>query len=286
MRWICIIGVVWLACSPAQAQLRAADGIAALEAGDAATARDIWQQLAERGDVLAQYNLGVLTLRSGSDAARWFALAAEQGHLPAQTALAGLLADAQDWAGAARWYEAAAQQGDAPSAHALGLLLDRGLWGARADAPRWFRQAATAGHVPAQFALGTVLAEQGAAEAATWFARAAEAGHVEAQFNHARGLMADDPVAARRWYAKAGAAGFGAASYNLALMQARGQGGPARFEIGLAWAKVAQHQGFGQAAALVDALSDVMLPEAVARADAVAQSCLQQPDTCPDQGLD
>lgn len=281
MRWICIIGTFLLACGPAQAQLRAADGLAALEAGDAATARDIWQQLAERGDVLAQYNMGVLTLRSGADAARWFALAAEQGHLPAQTALAGLLADAQDWAGAARWYEAAALQGDAPSAHALGLLLDRGLWGAPEDAARWFRQAAEAGHVPAQFALGTWLAEQGAGEAAIWFARAAEAGHVEAQFNHARALVADDPVAARHWYAQAGAAGFGAASYNLALMHARGQGGPARFESGLAWAQVAQHQGFDQSAALVASLSDVMLPDTVARATEMAQNCLAQPNTCP-----
>ncbi|MCL1628867.1 sel1 repeat family protein [Roseibaca sp. V10] len=283
MRFAWIIGVFCLACGPAQAQLRAADGLAALEAGDAVQARAIWQPLAERGDVLAQHNLGVLALRDGTDAIRWFTAAAEAGHLPAQTALAGLLADQQDWNGAARWYVAAAEQGDAGAAHSVGVLHDRGLLGdsARGQAGRWFRQAAEAGYVPAQFALGALLAEAGAPEATRWFAQAAEAGHVEAQFNHARGLAATDPAAARDWYARAGASGFGAASYNLALMHARGQGGPESFRAALAWSLVAQEQGFVQAATLATALLDVMPSESETAARAMTAQCLADPMACP-----
>jgi len=283
MRLAWIIGVFCLACGPAQAQLRAADGLAAREAGDAAGARAIWEPLAERGDVLAQYNLGVLALRGEGDALRWFTAAAESGHLPAQTALAGLLADRQDWHGAARWYAAAAQQGNAGAAHSLGVLHDRGLLGdeSRTQASRWFRQAAEAGHVPAQFALGTLLTEENVPEAAQWFARAAEAGHVEAQFNHARGLEPTDPVAARRWYASAAIAGFGASSYNLALMHARGQGAAQSFRAALAWALVAQEQGFEQAKTLAGALQEVMSPDAQNAAREIAARCLADASACP-----
>ncbi|NBB97828.1 MAG: hypothetical protein GVY34_06595, partial [Alphaproteobacteria bacterium] len=77
MRWTWIIGMLCLIAGPAQAQLRAADGLAALRAGDAEAARAIWQPLAERGDVVAQHNLGVLALRAGDDARDWFTSAAE-----------------------------------------------------------------------------------------------------------------------------------------------------------------------------------------------------------------
>lgn len=283
MRWAWIIALVGLVQTPAHAQLRAADGLAALEAGDATAARAIWQPLAERGDVLAQHNLGVLALRDGDDALRWFAMAAESGYLPAQTTLAGLLADMQDWDGAARWYAAAAGQGDAGAAHSLGVLHDRGFMGsdARGQAERWFRQAADAGHIPAAFALGALLAERGQPEATEWFARAAEAGHVEAQFNHAQNLTETDPAAARDWYARAGIAGFGAASYNLALLHARGQGGTDSFQVALTWALVSVEQGFVQATTLADALQDVMTPDAANAARTVARQCLTDATTCP-----
>lgn len=283
MRLAWILGVVCLACGPAQAQLRATEGLTALELGDAVTARAIWQPLAERGDTLAQYNLGVLALREGGDALPWFGAAAEAGYLPAQQALAGLFADVEAWQDAARWYAAAAAQGDALAAHSLGVLHDRGLLGdgARAEAGRWFRQAAERGHVPAQFALGALLAEADDREATLWFERAAQAGHVEAKFNHARALAEQDPVAARDWYRRAGAAGFGAASYNLALMHARGQGGTESFQAALAWATLAEQQGFVQAVTLIGALSEVMTPDVQASARAIAAQCLVDADTCP-----
>lgn len=285
MRWGWIIVLVCLAGGTAQAQLRVADGLAALSGGDATKARAILEPLAERGDVLAQYNLGVLALQDGTDARRWFKRAAEAEYLPAQTALAGLLADAKDWDAAARWYAAAAVQGDAGAAYSLGLLHDRGLLGAdaREQAARWFRQAAQADHVPAQFALGAVLSESNDPEADMWFERAAEAGHVEAQFNHAHALMNTRPAAARDWYARAGRAGFGAASFNLSLMLARGQGGPKSFKRALTWALLARQQGFVQAATLAGTLSEVMTPEAEDAARAQADYCLEDMTACPDR---
>jgi len=283
MRFAWIIGLVCLACGPAQAQLRAADGLAAINAGDPARARAIWQPLAERGDVLAQYNLGVLALREGADAARWFTLAAEAGHLPAQLALAGLLSDGHDWDAAARWYAAAAGQGDAAAAYSLGVLHDQGLLGDGAPglAARWFLQAAEAGYVQAQVAFAGLLAKADDPQAALWFERAAKAGHREAQFNHALRLEGTDPAAARDWYGRAGTAGLGAASYNPSLMHARGQGGPASFQVALAWATVALEQGFSPAATLTDALVEVMAPDAARTARMLASDCLADPDACP-----
>ena len=232
MRLAWIIGVFCLACGPARAHLRAADGLAALEAAmrrAPALSGNPWPSAAMfwRRITLAVFGLA----RRRRCAFAGYTAAAESGHCPHRPRLAGLLAAGKIGMVAARWYAAAAQQGNAGAAHSLGVLHDRGLLGdeSRTQASRWFRQAAEAGHVPAQFALGTLLTEENVPEAAQWFARAAEAGHVEAQFNHARGLEPTDPVAARRWYASAAIAGFGASSYNLALMHARGAGCGAKF---------------------------------------------------------
>ncbi len=283
MRGLAAAVMLWMALAvAAQAQLHASDGVDALQTGDTARARAVLEPLAERGGVLAQYNMGVLALRTGGKARRWFRAAAEQGHAPAQQALAGLAADAQDWSTAARWYRAAAAQGVPEAALRLGRLHDRGLFAgdSAARAERWYRRAARAGLAPAQFALGALLADRGATAAAAWFARAASAGHPQAQFNHARNLEADAPAAARGFYAKAAGAGVGQASYNLALMLARGQGGAASFRHALAWARTAQAQGYAQGATLADALAQVMAPDARDAAQAMGNECAARPAAC------
>jgi len=71
-------------------------GLIAWEHGDFARARELWQPRAEAGDADAQYLLGLAfdEGRGGTEddveAARWYALAAEQGHAAAQNNL-GLL---------------------------------------------------------------------------------------------------------------------------------------------------------------------------------------------------
>ena len=269
------------------AQLGVEDALEYLNRAESERAVSILQPLAARGDVLAQYNLGVLALgaqagMSADDADLWLGKAAQSGYLPAQTALADLMVDRHDWTQAAHWYLMAAQAGGITAQFMSGLILDQGLAGAPDPqaAAQWYELAAQQGHKQAQFALGSLLTEQGQPEqAAPWFEHAALQGHVAAQFELARALatgqgLAQDAGAARGWYLRAAHAGSGPAMHNLALMQARGQGGRSSYRLALAWALNAQGAGHDSAQDLIAALRDVMPPEAQADAEALAQSCL------------
>jgi TPR repeat protein len=267
---------------PLAAQLRAVDGLAALEAGDVEGARAIWEPLAERGDVLAQFNLGVLTFETEPDSARaLFAQAAAQGHLPAQQALGDLALAAGDYAQARRWLRAVAQSGDAQAQMRLAVMLDQGLGGPvnPAGAALWYQRAAAQGVPEAAFAMGALRAEAGALEeAAQWFTQASAQGHPAATHNlavaTAQGAgVAQDQAAARALYLQAAQAGHAASMHNLALMLARGQGGETRFGLALAWALNADATGHPGAAGLIEALREVMAEDAIAEAEALAEIC-------------
>lgn len=84
--------------APAPAQDDA--GLAAYEAGDYESAARIWQDLADQGNTVAQFNLGGMYhkgLGVGQDTAtafRWFRMAAEQGHGSSQYNLGVMFANA------------------------------------------------------------------------------------------------------------------------------------------------------------------------------------------------
>lgn len=285
-----LLGLALALAQPSFAQLRAGDGLAALDAGDAEAAREIWAALAGRGDVLAQYNLAVLMLTGQGGvqdldgALVWFEAAALQGHLPAQLALAGLAQERGDHDVARRWYLAAAEAGDAGARFALAKLLERA--GDPDGALRWYRAAAEQGVVGAQFALAAALAELGEhVEAADWFEVASDAGDLRAMHNLAvalaQGLGRDqDEAAARALYLQAAQAGYAPAMRNLALMQARGRGGAQSFRFALAWALNADALDEPGAGDLVAALREVMSEQAIAEAETLAEGCLHGAVDC------
>ena len=88
------------------------------------------ERLAQQGDAIAQYNLGLMYF-------------AGQG-LP------------QDDAKAAQWFRSAAEQGDAPAQYNLALIYQsgRGVTRDLAEAVKWYRKAAEQGYVYAQSSLG------------------------------------------------------------------------------------------------------------------------------------
>jgi len=291
---VCVALALMAHPTGATAQLRVDDALAYLDRGDSDRAVQILQPLASRGDVLAQYNLGVLALAGqggiGTDQAdHWLGKAAQAGYLPAKIALADLSLDRHDWVQAEHWYERAAQAGDVTAKFMSGLILDQGLAGeGDPDAARhWYERAAQQGHAQAQFAFATLLMEGGhPQQGAHWFEQAAGQGHVAAKFELARALaaghgVAQDAAAARGWYLRAAHAGFAPAMYNLALMQARGRGGRGSYRLALAWALNAQNAGHESAQDLIAALRDVMPPDAQADGEALAQSCMaQQSEVC------
>ena len=98
------------------------DAIAAQGRGDYATALRLFRPLADQGDALAQYNLGVMysngqgVPQNYAEAMKWYRLAANQGDADAQYNL-GVMYDngqgvPQDYAEAVKWYRLAADQGN------------------------------------------------------------------------------------------------------------------------------------------------------------------------------
>ena len=178
--------VLAVAAAPAAAGQGIADGIDAYWNGDFDAAARQWQPLAEAGDTLARFNMGIL-----HDNPR---------------------RDDRDPEKARHWYEAAAEAGDAPAAFNLGLMHEEGD-NTEADiaaAVAWYRRAAEGGDILAQHRLGMILAEgrggypDDQTEAVRWLLVAAENGHVPSMFalvghfTHGRGVERD-LAAANRW---------------------------------------------------------------------------------------
>ena len=106
-------------------------GIEAAQQGDYETALLHWVTLANEGDELAQYNLGVMydggigVLKNDKSAVKWYTKAAEQGVAIAQSNL-GVMYDEglgvlENDKTAVKWYTKAAEQGHAMAQFNLGV---------------------------------------------------------------------------------------------------------------------------------------------------------------------
>lgn len=97
---------------------------------------DLIMKLAEQGDMVAQYQLGLAYAKGDGvphdykSAMAWWLKAADQGDISAQVQLGILYAKgegvSQDYEEAAKWYRKAAEQGDASSQNLLGVLYSLG----------------------------------------------------------------------------------------------------------------------------------------------------------------
>jgi uncharacterized protein len=107
-------------------------GFAAYGSGDYATALREWKPLAEQGDAIAQYLVGVMydegqgVPQNYWTALKWYTLAAEQGNTVAQHKM-GVMYDEgkgvpQDYKTAVKWYKLAAEQGNADAQGNLAVM--------------------------------------------------------------------------------------------------------------------------------------------------------------------
>lgn len=148
-----LIVLVSLLIFPANAQ-DYVKGFNAYLRGDYALAEREFRPLAERGNVLAQYKLGLMYNRGEgvrqdfAKAVKWFFRAATLGYAPAQTGLGIKFEKGQgvkrDYGEAARWYRHSAEQGDATAQYRLGRMyvLGRGVRRDFTEALAWFNLAA------------------------------------------------------------------------------------------------------------------------------------------------
>jgi len=131
-------------------------------------------------------------------AAHWYAKAAEQGLVNAQTFLAYMYEEGRgipkDEKQAAAWYQKAADQGEPNAQRNLGLMYADG----RGDLPKddalaikWYRKAADQGDLSAQNLLGIMYEKgrgglpQDVGQALYWYRKAADKGYASAQNNAA-----------------------------------------------------------------------------------------------------
>lgn len=146
------------------------------------------------GDADAQLNMGGVFFKGqevgqdDAEAAKWFLLAAGQGHPQARFNLGMMYATgqgvAQDHAEAAKWYRLAADQGLALAQLNLGVayVTGQGVLKNEIEAARWIRLAANQGEVQAQFNLAVMYTngqglKQNFTEAHRWARLAALQGH-------------------------------------------------------------------------------------------------------------
>ena len=145
------------------------------------------RELAEAGDLVAQYQLGRDDGHLDKDPAM-LRRAADGGFAPAQTSLGQWSRERKQWAEAARWYKRSAEQGD-PSAKvglALAYYRGQGVPRNRVRAFRLMLAAARTGDAVAHHNVG-VMYQRGngtakdLAKARLWLQRAADRGNEEAR---------------------------------------------------------------------------------------------------------
>jgi uncharacterized protein len=129
---------------PAWADFQA--GMDANTREDYATALREWRPLAEKGDALAQYHLGVLYRKGRGvpqddvQARGWYAKAAAQGQAKAQFNLGTLYFNGEgvpkDYQQALRWFRLAADQGEALAQTKMAVMYDEGQGGRRISSRR------------------------------------------------------------------------------------------------------------------------------------------------------
>jgi TPR repeat protein len=140
---------------PAWADFQA--GMKAYDVEDYATAMREWQPLAEQGDALAQYHVGLLyhkgrgVPQDDAQARKWYAKAAAQGQAKAQFSLGTLYFNGEggpkDYQQALRWFRLGANQKDALCQTKLGIMYDdgEGVPKDKVKAYMWISLAATNG---------------------------------------------------------------------------------------------------------------------------------------------
>lgn len=163
-----VLSIICLAV-PAWADFQA--GMDASTSGDYATALHEWRPLAEQGNALAQYNLGVL-YRKGRGvpqddvlARQWYAKAAAQGLAKAQFSLGTLYFNGEgapkDYQQALRWFRLAADQGEALAQTKMAIIYDEGQGVPQniVQAYKWYSLAATNGDKPANELRNTITSQ-------------------------------------------------------------------------------------------------------------------------------
>lgn len=185
---------------------------------------------------------------------------AQLGDPAAQTLLAELFAAGlgvpRNMSDAAFWYAQAAESGDASAQFKYGVMLLEGKYvtADRGKAEEYMKKSADAGNAFAQFNHAQILVAQkpgdaGILEALPYFEKASEQGVPDAQYALAQiysntgGVPDEKRARARELMEKAARGGFDTAQLDYAIWLIDGIGGPKDYENGFLWMQVAANRG-------------------------------------------
>jgi len=234
--------------------------------GDFTRAVEIFKALANHGDTVSQYYLGLMYAngqgieKDEAQAVQWYEKSARQGYAKAQNNLGEMYYHgrgvARDYEQARSWYRKAAGQGLAIAQRNLGesyRSLDPIDYG---KAEFWLRKAASQGKDADQLALAVFLYRergyQNGAEAAPWMLKAARKGIAAAQSN--MGVFYEfgqgvpkNYAKALYWYHQAASQGDSYAYHLIGDMYRKGKGVAKDFSQATQWYCDAAKRGYDQA---------------------------------------
>ncbi|MFN6414704.1 MAG: hypothetical protein ACK4V2_02905 [Pseudomonadota bacterium] len=172
-----------------------------------------YQRAAEQGDASAQYNLGLLHVKTNSDSTQhkarafsWIQQAAEKQFIASYYTLACFYRDGigteRNDVEAAKWFLLGAENGDALAQLNLGVVYDtgKGVTKDPVQSVKWIRKAAEQGNPTAQYHLSLLYkfgknVARSSQEAFRWSHMAAKQGMIEAQFSMGTFYDSGDGVA-------------------------------------------------------------------------------------------
>lgn len=251
------------------AQAEFTDGYDAAQSGNYQKAVQIWQSLAEGGDISAQYSLGWMyesgqgVQQDNKKAAEWYKKSALQGSEAAQYVLATMFEKGsgvkQNNKQALRFFILAAQQGDATSQFQVAYYYQSGR-GVNKNITKsifWYQKAAKQGHVNAKINLGSLFqlgqdVEKNDTTAIKWYISAANQGSALAQYQLASlyeqglGEKQNYPKAIQL-YIQSANADYSPSAYRLGIIFERGLGVDVDFKQASRWYHRAALQGNGDA---------------------------------------
>jgi len=254
---------------------------------------DKTRQAAEQGNPESQSDLGLMyakgdrVAKDPAMAVQWFTKAAQQGLARAQNNLGVMYEDGngvtKDDVEAVKWFRAAAEQGFARAQNNLATkyLDGEGVAKDPVEAIKWFERSAEQGFPDGQYNLGIMYdngngTSKDPVEAAKWYRKAAEQGFARAESSLAADLfngegVAKDPVEAVKWFEKAAEQGLSGAQYNLGQLYNAGTGVPMDYVQAAKWFYLAASQGNYDAKNAYSKLSEIMSPEKISQAQALAK---------------
>lgn len=207
-----------------------------------------------------QFALGIACMNSRNDeeTAKWFRLAAEQGHAAAQYMMGIMCEDGrgviQNYLEAMKWYRLAAEQGDAAAQNKIGEMYEsgRGVTQDYKEAEKWFCLAVHQGDFCDKRILGHRYflgkgVTQSHEEAVRWFRLAADHGSIIAKrlLGHCYLLgkgVNQNHKEAERWYRLAADQGDATAQCRLGWMYISGCGVPQNYQEAENWYRLASEQ--------------------------------------------